>query len=101
MPDLRKKASLLSLVSPAALYNRHPVSAGKDAVVDPQSHHSVSWTGLFHLFVVYLVWGSTYLAIRVAVREGTGFPPFTLGTSRVVIAGIVLLIWSKARGQRI
>jgi len=54
-----------------------------------------------HLLVVYLVWGSTYLAIRVAVREGAGFPPFTLGTSRVVIAGIVLLAWSKARGQRI
>ena len=30
--------------------------------------------GLLHLLVVYLVWGSTYLAIRVAVREGAGFP---------------------------
>ena len=78
------------------------MSAGKDGVVEPHTqHHSVSWTGLLHLLVVYLVWGSTYLAIRVAVREGGGFPPFTLGTSRVVIAGVVLLIWSKVRGQRI
>ncbi len=78
------------------------MSAAKDGVVEPHSrHHSISWTGLLHLFVVYLVWGSTYLAIRVAVREGAGFPPFTLGTSRVVIAGIVLLVWSKARGERI
>ena len=28
--------------------------------------------GLLHLVVVYIVWGSTYLAIRVAVREGHG-----------------------------
>jgi len=83
-------------------YNRDPVSAPKDAVVEPHNrHHPINWSGLVHLFVVYVVWGSTYLAIRVAVREGAGFPPFTLGASRVVIAGIVLLVWSMARGQRI
>jgi drug/metabolite transporter (DMT)-like permease len=76
------------------------VCAAKDQVVEPH-HHSTSWRGLLHLFVVYMVWGSTYLAIRVAVREGAGFPPFTLGASRVAIAGIVLLAWSKTRGQRI
>lgn len=84
------------------VYNRQPVSAAKDETEAPHSrHHSISWKGLLHLLVVYLVWGSTYLAIRVAVREGSGFPPFTLGTSRVVIAGIILLAWSKSRGQRI
>ncbi len=78
------------------------MSAAKDAVVDPHSrHHSTNWRGLLHLCVVYVVWGSTYLAIRVAVREGAGFPPFTLGATRVIIAGIILLAWSKARGQRI
>ncbi len=70
------------------------------ANVGPQ-HHSTNWRGLLHLCVVYVVWGSTYLAIRVAVREGAGFPPFTLGATRVVIAGIVLLAWSRLRGQRI
>ncbi len=38
------------------------------------SEKSAHWAGLFHLSVVYLVWSSTYLAIRVAVREGSGFP---------------------------
>jgi hypothetical protein len=39
--------------------------------------------GFLHLFVVYIVWGSTYLAIRIAVREGSGFPAFTMAGMRV------------------
>ncbi len=62
---------------------------------------SVNWTGLINLFVIYLVWGSTYLAIRIAVREGSGFPPFMLGATRVLSAGIILLIWSALRKNRI
>ncbi|SHK03173.1 EamA family transporter [Desulforamulus aeronauticus] len=53
---------------------------------------SSSWVGFFHLFVVYIVWGSTYLAIRVAVMDGGGFPPFTLGAMRLLIAGPILLM---------
>ena len=33
----------------------------------------ISWAGIGYLLVVYVVWGSTYLAIRIAVREGAGF----------------------------
>jgi drug/metabolite transporter (DMT)-like permease len=62
---------------------------------------SLNWAGLLNLFVIYLVWGSTYLAIRVAVRQGSGFPPFMLGGSRVTSAGIVLLLWGALRRQRI
>lgn len=51
----------------------------------------LSWTGLLALFVVYLVWGSTYLAIRYAVREGSGFPPFTMAASRALLGGSILL----------
>ncbi|MBE9524605.1 MAG: EamA family transporter, partial [Chloroflexi bacterium] len=50
--------------------------------------------------IVYIVWGSTYLAIRYAVREGGGFPPFTLGALRVSIAGVILLIWGLLSKQR-
>ncbi|MFO8036211.1 MAG: EamA family transporter [Anaerolineales bacterium] len=59
----------------------------------------LSVTGLAHLFVVYVVWGSTYLAIRIGVREGSGFPPFTFGAFRVAIAGASLLLISKLRGK--
>lgn len=49
--------------------------------------------------VVYIVWGTTYLAIRVAVREGGGFSPFALGASRLLVAGSVLLIAAAVGGH--
>jgi drug/metabolite transporter (DMT)-like permease len=57
--------------------------------------------GLAHLGVIYLVWGSTYLAIRVAVRGDAGFAPFTLGALRVSAGGIILLLWAAARRERL
>ena len=53
--------------------------------------------GLMHLAVVYVVWGSTYLAIRVAVRPEGGFPPFAMGALRMVLAGGFLLVWAALR----
>ncbi|MEN4042729.1 MAG: EamA family transporter [Anaerolineaceae bacterium] len=55
--------------------------------------------GFLHLMVVYIVWGSTYLAIRVAVREGAGFTPFMMAGSRAIIAGIILLVWAILSNQ--
>lgn len=57
--------------------------------------------GFAHLFVVYVVWGSTYLAIRVAVRGDSGFSPFALGALRLLIAGTALLAWGALRGARL
>ncbi len=57
--------------------------------------------GLAHLMVVYVVWGSTYLAIRMGVREGAGFPPFVMATMRVVVAAAILLGWARLRGERV
>jgi drug/metabolite transporter (DMT)-like permease len=48
--------------------------------------------GLLSLMVIYVVWGSTYLAIRIAVREGAGWPPFWLGSTRVFVAAGILLL---------
>lgn len=58
-------------------------------------------TGLANLFVVYAVWSSTYLAIRIAVREGAGIAPFTLGFMRAALAGVILLAWSRLQKQRV
>jgi drug/metabolite transporter (DMT)-like permease len=63
--------------------------------------HRLSRRGLAHLTVVYLVWGSTYLAIRIAVRDGSGFPPFTMALMRVIVASAILLTWARLRGERI
>jgi drug/metabolite transporter (DMT)-like permease len=57
--------------------------------------------GLLNLLVVYVVWGSTYLAIRIAVREGAGWGPFWLGASRVLVAAAVLFVFNRVRGQRL
>ena len=51
---------------------------------------SLSTKGLLNLFVVYLVWGSTYLFIRLTVQEGSGFPPFAMAASRTLCASVVL-----------
>ena len=61
----------------------------------------ITWQGLLNLLVVYFVWGSTYLAIRVAVREGAGFPPFALGAMRVLLAGAILVGWAALSRQRV
>ncbi len=56
---------------------------------------------VLHLLVIYLVWGSTYLAIRVGVREGSGFPPFFLGGTRALTASLILLAWNAFKGSRL
>jgi drug/metabolite transporter (DMT)-like permease len=47
------------------------------------------------LVVVWVVWGSTYLAIRVGVRT---MPPFTMAAIRYVVAGAVLLPFAWRSG---
>lgn len=48
------------------------------------------------LLAVYIVWGSTYLAIRYTL---TSFPPFLMAGSRFTIAGALMLLMARARGQ--
>ncbi len=57
--------------------------------------------GMLNLLVTYVVWGSTYLAIRVAVREGAGWGPFWLGAARVLAAASVLFLLNRLRGSRL
>jgi len=55
------------------------------------------WKTLLAFAIIYFVWGSTYYAIRVGVRE---VPPFLLAAIRFLIAGLILYGWSVARGER-
>jgi drug/metabolite transporter (DMT)-like permease len=48
------------------------------------------------LAATWLIWGSTYLAIRFALK---GFPPFLMMSTRFLTAGIVLLVWTRALGS--
>lgn len=56
--------------------------------------------GLGHLLVLYVVWGSTYAAIRVAVAPG-GFAPMWMGALRMAVAGGALLGFAWLRGHRL
>jgi drug/metabolite transporter (DMT)-like permease len=55
------------------------------------------WKTLLAFAIIYFVWGSTFLAIRIGVHE---VPPLLLGAMRFSVAGLVLFGWSLARGER-
>ncbi|MDD5037264.1 MAG: EamA family transporter [Methylococcaceae bacterium] len=48
------------------------------------------------LLAVYIIWGSTYLVIRIAIET---LPPFLLGGMRFLVSGTILLIWRLAAGD--
>ncbi len=54
-----------------------------------------SWKILLAFAIIYLVWGSTYLAIRVGVRE---MPPFLMAGLRFTVAGLALYGWMRLTG---
>ncbi|RIH86427.1 putative inner membrane transporter YedA [Meiothermus luteus] len=60
---------------------------------------SLSRLGLLHLWVVYLVWSSTYLAFKVGVSNG--FAPFWMGATRFIPAALLLLLYARWQGFEI
>jgi drug/metabolite transporter (DMT)-like permease len=61
------------------------------------TNHRPTWKTLLAFAIIYFVWGSTYLAVRVGVRE---VPPLILAAMRFSVAGLVLFGWVLARGER-
>src|SRR5271154_6244612 len=55
------------------------------------------WKTLLAFAIIYFVWGSTFLAIRIGVRE---VPPLLLAGMRFFAAGVVLYAWMRATGTR-
>lgn len=64
------------------------------SVTNASTGRSSIWVGML---VLYLVWGSTYLGIAIAVVT---FPPFVMASIRFLVAGAVLFGWSFARAGR-
>lgn len=48
------------------------------------------------LIALYIVWGSTYLGIKVAIET---IPPFFHGAVRFLVSGLLILAWQKTSGQ--
>lgn len=54
-----------------------------------------AWKTVLAFSIIYFVWGSTFLAIRVGVRE---VPPFVFACMRFFVAGAVLCGWMRLKG---
>ena len=54
-----------------------------------------TWKILLAFAMIYFVWGSTFLAIRVGVHE---VPPFLLAAVRFFTAGLVMYAWLRLKG---
>jgi drug/metabolite transporter (DMT)-like permease len=61
------------------------------------NEHRPAWKTLLCFAIIYLVWGTTFLAIRIGVLQ---VPPFLFAAMRFLIAGGVLLVWMLAKGAR-
>jgi drug/metabolite transporter (DMT)-like permease len=59
--------------------------------------HRPRWKILLAFAIIYFVWGSTFLAIRIGVHE---VPPLLYAAMRFFVAGIVLYAWMRAQGER-
>lgn len=76
-------------------------SAAAEAMPVDVSRPSVAVAGLTRgvilaLASVWLIWSSTYYALRVAVLA---LPPFWVGGVRYFVAGVVLMAFARARGD--
>jgi drug/metabolite transporter (DMT)-like permease len=54
------------------------------------------WKIVLAFLAVYLCWGMTYLAMRIAVED---MPPHLMSGARFLVAGLVLYLWTRQRGD--
>ncbi|HUN84620.1 MAG TPA: EamA family transporter [Terracidiphilus sp.] len=61
-----------------------------------ETEHRPTWKTLSAFAIIYLVWGSTFLAIRIGVLA---MPPLLFAAMRFLVAGAALFGWMVARGE--
>lgn len=61
----------------------------------PHTQHVPRWQIITAFAAVYIIWGSTYLAIRFAIDT---MPPFFMAALRFLMAGALLFTWLRLRG---
>jgi drug/metabolite transporter (DMT)-like permease len=73
-----------------------PVPSPAEAEAEaPRASSTSIWAALS---VIYVVWGTTYLAIRVTNQT---LPPLLAASLRFLVAGVVLYAWAVRRGDRV
>jgi len=59
-------------------------------------HHAPRWKVLLAFGIIYFVWGATYFAVRVGVRE---VPPLLFCAMRFVAAGLLVYWWATVKKE--
>jgi drug/metabolite transporter (DMT)-like permease len=54
------------------------------------------WRIILAFAAVYIIWGTTYLAIRIGIES---MPPFIMASLRYLLAGVILLLFVKIKGE--
>ncbi len=96
MPN-HEASQIMALIRSGKMTNigGRPVLVPTPSKLAPHRAYSIQMALAFA--AIYLVWGSTYLAIRYAVAT---IPPLVTAGVRHSIAGIILLAWAWVRGFR-
>jgi drug/metabolite transporter (DMT)-like permease len=60
------------------------------------THHAPRWKTLLAFGIIYFVWGSTFLAIRIGVHQ---VPPLLFAAMRFTTAGVLVYLWAAAKKE--
>ena len=74
----------------------HLPAALMEVLLPAAKYKAPAWEIWVALTSVYIIWGSTYLGIRLAIDT---IPPFLMATVRFVIAGTLLYLFRRWRGD--
>jgi drug/metabolite transporter (DMT)-like permease len=66
----------------------------------PHTRSAPAWAIILGFTLIYLTWGTTYLATSIGVREER-LPPLLFGGTRITLAGGILLAWQLLRGASV
>ena len=100
---LDQPVQLMALLRGRILKQKMINIGGRPVIVSNPSQPALSYDQVYAIKVglafaaIYLIWGSTYLAIRYAVET---IPPLVAAGIRHSVAGGILLAWAWARGYR-
>src|SRR5690606_684867 len=86
--------------NPAVYLNLYWLPRPEDRVpmVDRNISGSASWWAIVAAFAgIYVIWGTTYLAIALTIET---IPPFVAGATRFLIAAALMYLWLRRRSAR-
>lgn len=94
----------MTIAQPTSRHTPTPSSGAVPVPVNPHPHSNVKsnlkpnrLAVIYAFLALYLIWGSTYLAIRYAVET---IPPLYTAGMRHLVAGLILLAWCVAKRLR-